>query len=176
MLAASLVLALPVWAGENPSGRTRTGEYGDYLEVLVPAATLVTSIARKDYEGARQFSWGLITTAATTRILKEAVNKERPDGRDSDGFPSSHTAVSFHAAAYVHERYGWRWAVPVYLTAGWVGHSRVHDDRHDVEDVLAGAALGVLAARYFTTEYRGIEVTPDVADGYVGLRLSWRPR
>ena len=169
-------MASPGWAGENPDGRTRTGEYGDYLEVIIPATTLVTSIARGDTEGARQFSWGLIATAATTRILKETVSKERPDGRDDDGFPSSHTAVSFHAAAYVHERYGWRWSVPVYLAAGWVGHSRVHDDRHDVEDVIAGAALGVVAARWFTTEYRGVEVVPEVADGYVGVRFSWQPR
>ncbi len=170
-----MLTTVPALAGENPQGRTRTGDYGDYLQVLIPASTLVTSIAIEDYAGARQLTWGLLTTTVGTHVLKQAVNKERPDGRDDDGFPSSHAAVTFHAAAYIQERYGWKWSVPAYLAAGWVGHSRVHDDRHDTEDVVAGAVLGVISARWFTTRRGGLEIAPDVADGYVGLRLHWQP-
>lgn len=167
------MLAHTAVAKTNPLGRTHTGEVGDALEIVIPLATLAATLAKRDYQGSREFSTGLLATLGATYMMKEWVSKERPDGRDDDSFPSSHTAVSFHAAAFVHERYGWKWAVPMYLTAAWVGHSRVHDDRHDEQDVVAGALVGYAAARYFTTDYRGLEVTPALAEGYVGLSVSY---
>lgn len=161
-------------AQHNPLGRTKTGEIGDVLEFALPAAVLAAAIANRDIDGAKEFGLGLLATIGTTYALKETIHKERPDGRDDDAFPSSHTAVSFHAAGYVHERYGWKWALPVYLAATWVGHSRIHDDRHDEQDVLAGAAIGYIAARYFTTEYHGVEIAPALGEGLVGLRLSYK--
>lgn len=160
-------------AATNPLAGTRSGKVGDVLEKLVPLATLTATIVKRDYEGSKEFSAGLLATLGTTYAVKGLVNKKRPDGRDDDSFPSGHTAVTFHAAAFVHERYGWKWALPMYLTASWVGYSRVHDERHDEQDVVVGALVGYTAARFFTTEYRGIEVKPALAEGYVGLSLSY---
>lgn len=160
---------------QNSLGRTTTGDVGDALEIILPAVTLAATIAQRDYEGAKQFGVGLVATLGSNYLLKEAISKERPDGRDDDSFPSAHTAVSFHAAGYVHERYGLKWALPVYAAAGWVGYSRVYDDRHDEVDVLAGALIGYGFARLFTTTYQGVTVTPEFAEGYVGLQFSIRP-
>ena len=157
----------------NALSSTRSGDVGDALEKFIPLATLAATIAKRDYQGSKEFSKGLLATLGTTYAMKGLISKERPDGRDDNSFPSGHTAVSFHAASFVHERYGWRWALPMYLTAAWVGHSRVHDDRHDEEDVVVGALLGYAAARYFTTEYQGLEVKPALAEGYVGLSMSF---
>ena len=110
-------------------------------------------------------------TLVTSYGLKTVISKERPDGRDDESFPSSHTAVSFHAAGYLHERYGWKWGLPAYVAASFVGYSRVHDDRHDEQDVLVGAALGFVAARYFTTQYGGVQITPQIGEDFVGIRL-----
>ncbi len=156
-------------------GRTSTGDVGDALEIILPAVTLASAIAQRDYEGAKQFGVGLMVTLGSNYVLKESISKERPDGRDDDSFPSTHTAVSFHAAGYVHERYGLKWALPVYATAAWVGYSRVYDDRHDEQDVLAGALIGYAVARLFTTTRQGVKVTPEFAQGYVGLQFSITP-
>jgi membrane-associated phospholipid phosphatase len=161
-------------ADTNPKGRTTSGDVGDALEFVIPAVTLAATIINKDRRGTREFSAGLAATLGATYVLKESISKERPDGRDDDSFPSSHTAVSFHAAAFVQRRYGWKWATPMYLTAMWVGYSRVHDDRHDEQDVLAGAALGYVAAHYFTTQYNGVQITPALTDNFVGVQLSYR--
>ncbi len=175
-----MALSMIVWCStvlgdHNDRGRTSTGEVGDALQYALPATVLAASMANKDWEGSRQFSYGLATVLASTYVLKSAVSKERPDRRDDEGFPSGHTAVSMHAAAYVHERYGMKWGLPAYLVAGYVGHSRIHDDRHDEIDVLAGAVLGFVAARWFTTTIGAVEVRPSLGEGYAGLTLTVTP-
>lgn len=176
MLTFCLWVSLPMsaLAETNPLGRTKTGDIGDALEFALPTIVIAATLAKRDMQGAKEFGLGLLTTIGTTYALKESISKERPDGRDDDSFPSSHTAVSFHAAGYVHERYGWKWSLPVYIAATWVGHSRIHDDRHDEQDVIAGAAIGYLAARFFTTQYQGVKVTPAISKELVGLNLSYR--
>ena len=172
LLVGSLCTELQ--AGENPLGRTRTGDVGDGLQVAIPLTALVTSWVKGDDQGTRQFATGFAVTLATSYGLKSVISKERPDGRDDESFPSSHTAVSFHAAGYLHERYGWKWGLPAYIAARFVGYSRVHDDRHDEQDVIAGAALGWVAARWFTTELGGVQVTPQVGEDFVGVSVYKR--
>ena len=177
-LACLLVLALNVCgnvhAGENPAGRTQTGKVGDALEVALPVIALGSSILIRDTEGAQQFLYGLGTTLAVSHGLKALISKERPDGRDEKSFPSSHTAIAMHTAAFVHERYGLKWGVPAYVAAAYVGHSRVHDERHDEQDVVAGAILGIVAARIFTSRLEGVEVVPASEQGVVGLSFRYR--
>jgi len=43
----------------------------------------------------------------------------------------------------------WRWAAPAFVAAGIVGCSRFEAKKHYVPDVLAGAALGVMANHDF---------------------------
>ena len=165
-------------ADENPAGRTRTGEVGDALEYIIPAVALTGTLFNKDWQGSKQFSLGLLSTLALSHGLKAVISKERPDGRDDNSFPSSHTAVSVHAAAYLHERYGWRYGLPAYVAAAYVGYSRVHDERHDEQDVLVGALLGYASAKLLTTRYERLRVTPMVGEvrgeDAVGLTVSYR--
>ena len=56
-----------------------------------------------------------------------------------------------------------------------MGYSRVYDDRHDEQDVLVGALLGYGFARLFTTNYKGVTVTPEYDEDYVGLRFTITP-
>ena len=176
LIGAVLIALLTVEAAaqENDSGRTRRGDVGDALQIALPLAALSTSVIKKDWQGTGEFAKGFAASLGTTYLLKETISKERPDGRDDDSFPSSHTAVSFHAAAYIHERYSLKWALPVYVAAAYVGYSRVVDDRHDEQDVLVGAAIGYVAARYFTTEYQGVTITPALSENLYGVHLSYR--
>lgn len=168
----AMVLALPAQAEENPAGRTTTGDIGDALEIVMPLVSLGAAVVQEDWQGAREFGVGLASTVATTYVLKQSINKTRPDGRDRHSFPSSHTAVAMHASTFIHERYGWRWAVPMYVATAFVGHSRIHDERHDEQDVLAGAVIGYVAGRYFTTTYKGVRVQATIDRDFVGVTFS----
>jgi membrane-associated phospholipid phosphatase len=87
-------------------------------------------------------------TWAVTAGLKYSINETRPNG-ESRSFPSGHTSIAFTGAEFIRTEYGWRWAAPAYVAAGFVGWSRVEAKKHYVHDVLAGAALGVLANHDF---------------------------
>jgi membrane-associated phospholipid phosphatase len=94
---------------------------------------------------------------ALVNELKDATDRERPDGSDDRSFPSSHAggaAVAAIAADEVLRRdfAGAPWLAPVRWTnAGLVAlgaWSRVEAGAHHPSDVLAGAALGAFLGRF----------------------------
>ncbi|WP_227992698.1 phosphatase PAP2 family protein [Shewanella psychropiezotolerans] len=148
---------------------------GDALYLLIPVVTFgATLFVEDDYEGSRQ----LIKTGLVSRLavegLKYAIDKERPDGSDNDSFPSGHAADTFAAATFVQQRFGWEWAIPAYIGAAYVGYPRIASDQHHIEDVLIGAAIGVVSGLYFTDPYKGITITPIAGNGSYGLYVSGR--
>lgn len=88
------------------------------------------------------------TMTAVTGGLKLTVKENRPDGRDNKSFPSGHAARSFMGAELVRSEYGWGWGIGAYALATGIGVLRVAGDHHYTHDVLAGAAVGVLSARF----------------------------
>jgi hypothetical protein len=85
---------------------------------------------------------------AATGALKYSFDETRPDG-GSHSFPSGHTSLSFTGAEFIRKEYGWSWGAPAYALAGFVGWSRVDAKKHYTHDVLAGAAIGILANHDF---------------------------
>jgi len=146
---------------------------GDIMHILLPATALGASLViEDDYQG----SWQLIKSGVVSRVavegVKFAVDKDRPDGSGDDSFPSGHTADSFASATFIQQRYGWQWGIPAYIGATFVGYTRVHSDKHYVEDVLAGAAIGIISGLYFTEPYSGISISPTASNGHYGFTLS----
>jgi membrane-associated phospholipid phosphatase len=146
---------------------------GDIIYLLLPAAAFgSTLVIEDDYQG----SWQLIKSGVVSRVavegLKYAIDKNRPDGSGGDSFPSGHTADSFATATFIQQRYGWTWAIPAYIGATYVGYSRVESDKHFVEDVLAGAAIGIISGLYFTEPYLGITISPTAGNGHYGLNFT----
>lgn len=127
---------------------------GDVVLFVLPAATLGTSLIMGDNQGAWQFTKGLLLTEAVTFGLKIGVNKPRPDQSNDNSFPSGHTSTVFHSAAYVHKRYGFKYAIPSYVLAGYTAASRIDSKKHDILDVIAGTAIGVGSNLIFTSEYQ----------------------
>ncbi|MGC9319674.1 MAG: phosphatase PAP2 family protein [Armatimonadota bacterium] len=85
-------------------------------------------------------------SAATSAVLKAMVDASRPrEPTADDGFPSAHTAVAFGFARALTD---WQPdARPAfYGFASAVGWARVEGGYHDVDQVLAGAALGLFVA------------------------------
>lgn len=147
---------------------------GDVLAVALPLAALGLTFHHEDRPGRWQFARSIGVSALSTVALKQAVDKERPDGDCCDAFPSGHTSTAFVSAAFMHRRYGLKVAVPAYIAATYVGYSRVDADRHGTEDVLAGAAIGFLSSWFLTSRLETTQVTPIVQRGFYGLQVSGR--
>jgi len=146
---------------------------GDIVHLLLPAAAFgATLVLEDDFQG----SWQLVKSGVVSRVavegLKYGIDKDRPDGSGDDSFPSGHTADSFASATFIQQRYGWKWAIPAYIGATFVGYSRVESDKHYIEDVLAGAAIGIISALYFTEPYSGVTISPTAGNGQYGVSFS----
>lgn len=148
----------------------------DILMFLPGAVGAGIAFYEGDYKGLLQLAESGATSIAAVYLLKHTVNKRRPDGSDNMAFPSNHAGVAFTSALFLHRRYGWKWGVPAYAVAAYVGWGRVYAKRHDVWDVLAGAAIGAGSALLFTTPYarkHNLSIAPfTTVDGGAGLHLS----
>jgi membrane-associated phospholipid phosphatase len=145
----SILILLLIVIKSNAQNNT-IEKSGDVLLFAIPTATFATTLFIKDKKGTWQFSEGLLLTTGVTFGLKHIVNKERPNGKDNLSFPSGHTATVFQSAAFVHKRYGFKYAIPSYILASYVGYSRIQSDNHDIVDVLAGAGIGIGSSFLFT--------------------------
>jgi len=131
-----------------------TQKIGDIALFALPIATLGTTMIKGDNKGAWQFTKGFILTEALTYGLKTTINKPRPDLSNDNSFPSGHTSTVFHSAGFIHRRYGFKYSIPAYAIAGFTAASRVDSKKHDMLDVIAGAAIGLGSNLLFTTEYQ----------------------
>jgi hypothetical protein len=122
---------------------------GEIISVLIPIVAYGATFVLDDSDGRIQFYKSLVTNLALTYGLKSVINKERPNGADKS-FPSGHTSAAFMGASFIHRRYGFKYSIPAYIGASFTGYSRVESDNHYVEDVIAGAAIGIASSFIFT--------------------------
>jgi len=147
---------------------------GDILQIAIPATACGSTFYMDDDKGRTQFYYSFFTNLAVTHALKYMINKPRPEGHGDYAFPSGHTSAAFQGATFLHRRYGWKYGVPAFVCASYVGWSRIEgeSDKHDITDVLGGAAVGILSSLYFTTPHKGITVTPVADTGRYGLNIN----
>lgn len=148
---------------------------GDVLAFVTPVASLTTVLVLQDWKGLKQGALAGVSTIGMTYALKYLIKKERPDGSDKHSFPSMHTSVSFTGAAFIQRRYGWKWGIPAYAIASYVGWSRTYAKKHDWWDVVAGAALGAGSAYIFTRPFatkHNLSISPVASDKHFGIYAS----
>lgn len=145
---------------------------GDIVRTLIPAIAYGATFYVDDRDGRMQFYKSFFTNLGTTYALKGLISKTRPNGEDDDSFPSGHTSVAFQGAAFIHRRYGLKYAAAAYLGASYVGWRRVATDNHFTVDVIAGAAIGIASSLIFTRPYKGFVVTPVANNGIYGVSVS----
>lgn len=151
-----------IWTLRNSIMPEFQYSYDEYLQ-YAPAGVML-GMKACGYEG--RSSWGRMLVsdafsvalmAGTVKGLKHTVHRLRPDGSDSDSFPSGHTATAFMTATMLHKEYGWRspwFSIGGYTAAAVAGASRIMNNRHWMSDVVAGAAIGIGAVHlgYFLTD------------------------
>lgn len=122
----------------------------DVLLIALPATALTGVLLNHDWEGLKQGALAGITELAAVFILKYAVKERRPDGSNKHSFPSGHTAMGFATATFLQRRYGWKFGVPAYVVASYIGWGRIYARKHHWWDVAAGAVIGAGASLIFT--------------------------
>lgn len=136
------------------SQKTFIESSGDILQIGIPAIAFGSTLfVKADDKPHWQFVKAFGTSFVVTHTLKRIIDKKRPDG-GFHSFPSGHTSAAFTGAAFIQKRYGWEYGIPAYLLASYVGYSRVYADRHDIYDIAAGAAIGIIASYLFTKPYK----------------------
>lgn len=166
----------------NMVAANSTTRTGDTLQILIPALAFGATFYMEDEAGRTQFYQSFGTNLLLTHAGKRITNKSRPDGSDNRAFPSGHTSAAFQGAAFIHFRYGFRYAIPGYLGAAFVGYSRVDARKHDYADVLAGATLGIASSWFFTQPMmkpllepvKGVNLIPEVREDGIGLTFKQR--
>jgi membrane-associated phospholipid phosphatase len=109
----------------------------------------VNSILRLGFE---QTSWGT-----------------RPNGHPY-GFPSGHAAFVTSSAAFLQDRYGWKYGVPAYLLVGYVSYVRVDTDHHRWRDVIAGSLVSYGISKFFVTPQNATHIAPIIGPDMIGFR------
>jgi hypothetical protein len=133
-----------------------------------------------------RISSSLAMTAVVVTVTKFVAGRHRPSRRGShpDDFspfsgstsaPSGHAAMAFALAASVGEELHNRWAsAGLYIIASGTAWSRVNDNVHWFSDVVAGAALGVVSAKFMNGKLTifGIK-PPHLRPSTTGVALEW---
>ena len=153
-------------------GPAHAEDDGSIMRTLIPAVAYGATFYLHDRDGRSQFYKSFFTNIGATYALKALISKERPNGKDDDSFPSGHISVAFNGAAFIHRRYGLKWAAAAYAGAAYVGWRRVDTDNHYTVDVVAGAAIGIASSFIFTKPYKGFVVTPLADSGVYGIAIS----
>lgn len=76
-------------------------------------------------------------------VAKFIVREKRPDSNQRTSFPSGHSTSAFAFASVVGAVHGWTWGVPAYAMAAFTGWSRINDNKHFLNDIVAGATIGI---------------------------------
>ena len=166
-----MLLALAVAAPTRALAKDGVETAGDILRFAMPAMAGGFSLLRGDKEGAVQLVKSVALSSALAFGLQQGINSPRPDASGNDSFPSGHAVNAFSAAAYMDHRYGWKYGLPSYLAAAFVGYSRIHEDKHDLKDVAVGALLGWGVSHIFVTPLP-IRAGAEVGHNGALLRIS----
>jgi membrane-associated phospholipid phosphatase len=90
-----------------------------------------------------------LTSTAVT-FSKDHIHRERPDGSGFRSFPSSHTAMAFMSAEFMHQEYKdqsvW-FSIAGYAMATTTGVLRLYHHVHWLSDIVMGGGYGILSTK-----------------------------
>lgn len=134
------------------------------------------------------YATAYILTEASVLSLKHIVHSPRPNGKNDMSFPSGHTANAFAGAELLRREYWHKspWiGVAGYLVAGGTAFMRLYNNCHWLNDVIAGAGIGILCAEaaywlypvisktFFKKRYNAnVFLAPAVSTNQLGLACA----
>jgi membrane-associated phospholipid phosphatase len=165
----------------QPGERFTAGNIGGGFLVQTGAALATLAVGRAAgnsrlaYVGADLVRAQLVSQTFV-QAIKFSTGRTRPDGSNTQSFPSGHTASAAATAAVLQRHFGWKVGAPAYAFAGYVAASRMSADKHHLSDVLMGAAIGVAAGRTVTVGLAGEKFDVGVAPTVGGAAITFTKR
>lgn len=167
VIPAVLVGASSVFAFKNEMGEERTllqrhlstdachhTLWDNYLQYAPILSAYTLSIFKNGKHNLRDKTYALglscVFMAAMVNAMKYTVREKRPDGSSQNSFPSGHTATAFVGAEFLFQEYydtDPTLAAIGYVVAAGVGCMRIYNNRHYLNDVIAGASIGILSTK-----------------------------
>ncbi len=199
-IGVAALMAGDGWAGELrhdvqdvfPGGGRCKLKVDDYMQYVPMVAVYGLNLCglkgeHHFWERTAILALAYATMGITVNGIKAAVGEQRPDSPARNSFPSGHTATAFMGAEFLWQEYGR--AQPLigytgYAVATATGLLRIYNNRHWVNDVVAGAAIGMLSTKFaywlfprIFTRHEGKQGTivtalPSYVDGGYVLNVS----
>lgn len=124
----------------------------DYLQYLPVTAGVTLGLAgvRSRHPLRERVAATAVAYAAMgvmVNVGKYTIRERRPDSSARNSFPSGHTATAFMGAEIVRIEYGPAYGIAAYTVGVGIAALRVYNERHWLNDVIAGAGIGILSAR-----------------------------
>ena len=175
----------------NSDAIARVFRYGGQPEVVfgvgggILAAGVVSGRPDLQRRGGRVLG-SVVVAELTTAAIKAIAGRVRPDSTSdqylfrpfsqNDAFPSGHATMAFALATSLSEEIHQPWATALlYAGATGTAWSRLNDHVHWLSDVLAGATVGITAAKVIEGRWRIFGLGPPrFLVGPTGARLEWR--
>ena len=138
--------------GNGDHKRIRVDEVMPYLPAVASYGLDLCGVKAKHEWKDRTIllAMSFVITQGMVQSTKRIIKEWRPDGSDHHSFPSGHTASAFMGAELLRMEYSHQspWiSVAGYAIATGTGALRMYNDRHWLNDVIAGAGVGILGTR-----------------------------
>jgi membrane-associated phospholipid phosphatase len=167
--------------GMAPSSRFEAGNIAGRFVIQAGAGFGLYAIARLadnqklaavggDLVRAQILSQGIV------QVGKMMTQRQRPDGSNSHSLPSGHTASAFATATVLQRHFGWKAGIPAYGFGAYVAAARLSANKHNLSDVLMGAAIGIAAGRTVTVGVGGAKFDMGVAPTLGGAAITFTKR
>jgi membrane-associated phospholipid phosphatase len=114
-----------------------------------------------------------IVSQVIAQAVKFTVQRERPDGSNSQSFPSGHSSSAFATATVLQRHYGWKVGVPAYALGSYVALARMSWNKHHATDVVMGAGLGIASGRTVTMKLGGSKFNMGVQPQVGGASVNF---
>lgn len=139
-------------AVKNPANKTTIDNYLDYSPGFLALGLNAFGLkgAHTLKQSAIIYAITNLTVTAVVFPAKIITNEERPDHSSFRSFPSGHTSAAFASAEFSRLEYkNHPWVgIAGYTMAAATGYLRMYNNKHWFGDVVAGAGVGILSAKF----------------------------
>ncbi len=140
-------------ANKTGQPRTEVDDYIQYAPMLASYAIYFCGVKGEHNLLDRTIilAMSYATFAVVNHTMKFAFSEQRPNSGALNSFPSGHTGTAFVGAEFLRREY-WhtnKWiGVAGYACAAAVAYMRVYNNRHWINDVVGGAAIGYMSTAF----------------------------